>query len=484
MADNQINPPEEVTQADMSAPAIVTDLRDEGGKARNLEKEATMARKKRIQMNEALETILRSGTDNPFRDLLEVTVQKALEMEMSAHLGAEAYERSDLRAGYRSGHRERVFTTRLGDIELLIPQDRDGTFSTALFERYERSEKALCLAMMEMYVQGVSTRKVKAVTEELCGRSFSHQQVSELASALDEKVTEWRTRPLDDPYPYLIVDATYQKVRKGGRVVSQGVLIAMGVNSENGMREILAVEIADTENETTWSDLFRDLKERGLSDVQLVTSDDHEGIKKAVGRHFQGASWQRCQCHFTKNVLSLATKGQKAELKADLRAIFDSDDFETLHWRLESIMDKWSEMRPRVADKIDEEIIDCLAVFCFPSAHRKRTRTTNALERLNEEIRRRTRVARIFPNEASCLRLIATLAMEQSEDWGERRYLDMSLLEEWAPLDDEFSRAVLKMTEGIDETGLAGSLSSLIPERPWPFDEKPGPSPVGEPVKA
>lgn len=219
----------------------------------------------------------------------------------------------------------------------------------------ERSEKALALSMMEMYVQGVSTRKVAAITEELCGRGFSSQQVSKLAKGLDEKVEEWRNRPLEGAYPYLIVDARYEKVRRGGRVISQGVLIAMGISSK-GMREILAVEIADTENETTWSDLFRDLKRRGLEGVQLVTSDDHEGIKKATTRHFQGASWQRCQCHFIKNVQSLATKGQKA----DLRAIFDSLDIETLNWRLEETIKKWESMKPAVAEKIDEEIVDAL----------------------------------------------------------------------------------------------------------------------------
>jgi len=411
-----------------------------------------MASRKSIPFDEALKVILSADGDNPFREMLELIVQDALELEMSAHLGAEAYERSENRTGYRSGHRLRVFTTRVGDLELLIPQERDGTFSTALFDRFQRSEKALCLSLMEMYVQGVSTRKVKAVTEKLCGRTFSRQTVSNLAGDLDQKVAEWKNRPLEGKHPYLVVDAEYEKVRRGGRVISQGVLIVMGINAE-GMREILDVRIADTENETTWSDLFRDLKRRGLSGVELVTSDDHEGIKAAVNRQFQGASWQRCQCHFVKNVLRLASKGEKVELKADLRAIFDSQDIETLNHRLEEIIKKWEAKKPAVAEKIDEEIIDCLAVFCFPPAHRKRLRTTNALERLNEEIRRRTRVVRIFPNEQSALRLIATLTMEQSEDWGDRRYLDMNHLKEWAMLDDELARAVWKMTEGVELTG-------------------------------
>lgn len=411
-----------------------------------------MAKKKSIPLDEALKVILSTDGDNPFRDMLELIVGNALELEMSAHLGAEAYERSENRTGYRSGHRLRVFTTRVGDLELLIPQDRDGTFSTVLFERFQRSEKALCVTLMEMYVQGVSTRKVKSVTEKLCGRTFSRQTVSNLAGELDQKVEEWRNRPLEGHHPYLVVDAEYEKVRRGGRVISQGVLIVMGISSE-GMREILEVRIADTENETTWSDLFRDLKRRGLKGVELVTSDDHEGLKAAVKRYFQGASWQRCQCHFTKNVLRLASKGEKTELKADLRAIFNAGDMETLNRRLDEAIHKWTEKKPAVAEKIDDEITDCLAVFCLPKAHRVRMRTTNALERFNGEIRRRTRVVRIFPNEQSALRLIATLAMEQSEDWGDRRYLDMSHLEEWSALDDEMAREVLKMTEGVELTG-------------------------------
>jgi transposase-like protein len=411
-----------------------------------------MAKNKRMTLDEALQVILAADGDNPLRLMLEWMVQQALEHEMSIHLGAEAYERSENRLGYRNGHRPRVFTTRVGDLELLVPQDREGTFSTVLFCRYQRSEKALCLSLMEMYLQGVSTRKVKEITEKLCGRTFSSQTVSNLAKELDERVEEWKSRPLTGFHPYLVVDAEYEKVRRGGRVISQAVLIVLGIDSE-GMREILEVRMADTECETTWSDLFRDLKRRGLCGVELVTSDNHEGIKAAVKRFFQGASWQRCQCHFARNVLALAGKGEKAELKADLRSIFDAGDLETLTWRLEETVHKWSGIRPAVAEKIDSEIIDCLAVFCFPRAHRARMRTTNCLERLNEEIRRRTRVVRIFPSSASALRLIATIAMEQSEDWGDRRYLDMSLLEEWAPLDDEMARAVLKMTEGVELTG-------------------------------
>lgn len=404
-----------------------------------------MAKKKSMTMEEALQVILASEGDNPFRAMLEFIAQSALEFEMTEHLGAAPYERTEERAGYRNGYKPRILITAVGDLHLLVPQDRDGTFRTSLFERYQRSDKALVLAMMEMYVKGVSTRKVAAITEALCGRSFSSQLVSKLAKCLDEKVAEWRSRPLEGTYPYLVVDARYEKVRRGGRVISQGILIVMGIDSE-GMREILAVEVVDTENETTWSDTFRDLKRRGLSGVQLVVSDAHEGIRAAVMRYFQGACWQRCQFHFIRNILPLAAKGQKQDLHADLRAIFDSGDIETLNWRLQEITRKWEAKRPAVAERIDEEIVDALACFCFPRDHRKRIRTTNALERLNQEIKRRTRVVRIFPDDASALRLISALAMEQNEDW-DRRYLGMSLLEEFYPLDDEMARAVMTMLE-------------------------------------
>ena len=407
-----------------------------------------MAKKQSMTFEEALQVILSSEGDNPLRAMLELAAQGALEVEMSEHVGARPYERSEGRTGYRNGHRVRILTTAVGDLNLLVPQDRDGTFQTSLFERYQRSDKAFVLALMEMYLKGVSTRKVADITEKLCGKCFSSQQVSKLARELDRTILQWRERPLTGSYPYLIVDARYEKVRVGGRVVSMGILIALGIN-EDGMREILDVEVADTENATTWSDLFKRLKKRGLSGVLLVTSDDHEGIKAAVGRHFQGAAWPRCQFHFLRNVLPLATRAQRKVLHSDLRSIFDSPDVDTAWRRINDVLSNWRDLKCEVADRIEEEIEETCAVLAFPQSHRKRIRTTNALERLNQELRRRTRVARIFPNEASALRLIASLAMEQSEEWETgRQYLDASLLEGW----------------------------SLADEREWPFNE-PGEAP-------
>lgn len=415
-----------------------------------------MAKNKTMPLDEALQVILAAYPDNPLRDLLQAAVQGILELEMTDHLGAKPYERTDERGGYRNGHRVRVLTTAVGDLTLLVPQDRDGTFSTVIFERYQRSDKAFVLALMEMYVKGVSTRKVADITEKLCGKSFSSQQVSRLSGLLDKRITEWRTRPLSGRYPYLIADATYQKVRKGGRVISQGVLVVLGIN-EKGMREILDVEVADTENSTTWSDLFRRLKKRGLSGVLLVTSDDHEGIKAAVERHFQGATWQRCQFHFMQNIMKVAAKKEKALLKSDMRSIFDSPDTETAWRRINEVLSNWRELNTKVAEKIEEGIEETTAVLDFPPPHRKRTRTTNALERLNEEIKRRTRVARIFPNEASALRLVAAIAIEQSEEWETgRQYLDTKLLEGWS-----FEGGRKWPPEEPDGRG----------EQDWPFDE-------------
>ena len=413
-----------------------------------------MARKKVMTMEDALQAILASGEESPFRPMLELICQQALELEMSEHLGAEHYERSDERLGYRNGYKPRMLYTAVGTLSLLVPQDRDGTFSTALFERYQRSDKALVLAIMEMYVKGVSTRKVAAITEKLCGRSFSSSQVSKLARELDVQVEAWRSRPIEGEHPYLVVDARYEKVRHNGRVASEGVLIVVGINQE-GRREILAVEVANSENATTWSDLFRNLKRRGLTGVLLVTSDDHEGIKKAVNRYFQGASWQRCQFHFIRNVLALAGKGEKRELHADLREIFDAATFKQAMDRIEHTMQTWTFRREAVADKLDEEIADCLACFHFPSPHRKRIRTTNALERLNQEIKRRTRVVRIFPNRASALRLITTLAIECSEDWETgRQYLDIGLLEgHQSEMDSDDRQVLMLLTDGAASGG-------------------------------
>jgi transposase-like protein len=321
----------------------------------------------------------------------------------------------------------------VGTLNLAVAQDREGTFSTRLFARYQRNEKALCLALMEMYVEGVSTRKVKEITEELCGTSFSKSLVSSLAGSLDRELKAWRSRRLEAAsYPYLFVDARYEKVRIDSRVVSQGVLIVSGVR-DDGFREILAVEVSDTESEATYQELFRSLKRRGLKGVKLVVSDDHEGLKSAIFRHFQGASHQRCQVHYARNLLGMVSYASRKELGADLRAIFAAPAREQALQIATSVAEKWRKEKAneKVAEHIEEHIEECLSCLSFPESHRRRIRTTNGLERLNQEIKRRTRVVRIFPNREACVRLVSALAVEQSEEWlTGRRYLDMSELEE------------------------------------------------------
>ena len=366
--------------------------------------------------------------DDPdfLRGIVERTVQTILDEEMTAHLGAGRYERGEGRTGYRNGYKPRTLTTRVGTLELRVPQDRDGTFSTEVFARYQRSEQALVTTLMEMYVQGVSTRKVAAITEELCGTAFSKSQVSVLVGRLDPELAAWRERPLTAAaYPYLVADARYEHARVDGRVVSVGVLIVAGVR-DDGRREILDVAEADTESEATYHDLFKRLKERGLRGVELVTSDDHRGRKAAIGRHFQGASWQRCQVHFGRTLRGMVGVTHRGRLGEELRGIFAAASATQARAAAPACVAGWKASHPQVAAKLEEDLEDCLACFEFPAAHRSRIRTTNGLERLNQELKRRTRVVRIFPNRAAVERLVTALALEQSEEWvSGRRYLNM-----------------------------------------------------------
>ena len=365
------------------------------------------------------------------REIVQRVLQEVLETEMTEHVGAAPHERTAERKGHRNGYKPRTLRTRVGTLNLLVPQDREGTFSTKLFSRYQRNEKALVLALMEMYVEGVSTRKVKDITEELCGTSFSKSLISSLAGSMDSELQAWRVRPLEaKAYPYLFVDARYEKARVDSRVVSQGVVVVSGVR-DDGFREILAVEVADTESEATYQELFRSLKARGLCGVELVISDAHRGLRAAVERHFQGASWQRCQVHYARNFLGMVGYTRRKELSEGLRGVFAAPSREVALRLASEMAARWRMSHPRVAEHLEEHIEECLSCLAFPESHRRRIRTTNGLERLNQEIKRRTRVVRIFPNREACLRLVTALAVEQSEEWlTGRRYLDMRELEE------------------------------------------------------
>jgi transposase-like protein len=364
------------------------------------------------------------GGEDFLRGLVERVVQQVLEAEMTSFLGAGTYERNGERRGWRNGYKPRTLKTRVGGLELRVPKDRDGEFQTELFERYQRSEKALVLAMLQMYVEGVSTRKVSAITEALCGLEVSKSQVSALTSKLDAEIAEWRMRPLTEEYPYLIFDARYEKVRRGGAVVSQGVLVAIGISAA-GCREVLGCWVAESESEASWGAVFLELKQRGLRGVRYVVSDDHAGMVKAIGRHFQGAVWQRCQVHFVRNALSLCGVQQRPLVLSLMQTVTQAGTREAAKTALGLAVAELEKKAPKTARLLEEHGEEILGVYALPEAHRKRMRTTNMLERQNQELKRRTRVVRIFPNEQSCLRLVSALLMETSQEWMGRLYLRM-----------------------------------------------------------
>jgi transposase-like protein len=387
----------------------------------------------RQKLEQRLERIQKEGKDTDWlRDLVEWLIQELLNLEFLEFVGAEPYERSEDRQGYRNGYRQRELFTRVGRLILRVPRDREGRFSTLLFERYQRSEKALVLALQESYLQGVSTRKVKRITEKLCGVEFSKDQVSRMAQGLDEDLYQWRSRPLNKNYPYLVADARYEHIREDGRVESQGVLTVKGIDEE-GYREILSVAVAPGEDEESWSEVFADLLERGLDpkSVVCVVSDQHRGLRAALRRYLPGTIWQRCQTHYQRNAGAKVPRRARSEIHARLRDVFNAPDREIALDRGHCLIEECRERFPELATWLEETIEEALAVFALPPAHRRRLRTTNGLERYQQEGRRRSRVVRIFPNRASCLRLSSALAMEQSEDWlTGHRYLDMGVLEE------------------------------------------------------
>jgi putative transposase len=365
-----------------------------------------------------------------FKELLREVLQEVLEQEMTDALGAEKGERSPGRLGYRSGYYSRGLVTRVGKLELRIPQDRQGHFSTQIFERYQRSEKALVSALAEMYIQGVSTRKVKAITEELCGHAFSASAISAVNKTLDESLERFAKRPLEEAYPYLVLDARYEKVRQDGVIRSQAVQIAIGINQE-GRRQILAVELANRESQTSWKDVLLQLKSRGLMGVEFVVSDDHPGLKRAIAEVLPEAVWQRCYVHFLRNALDHLPRKAVDDCLQELRWLYDRRDLAEARKDLAQWLDRWGQKYSKLCEWVEENIGETFTFYHLPLQHHKHMKSTNMLERLNEEIKRRTRVVRIFPNKASCLRLIRALAVETHEGWLEAsRYLNMELLQE------------------------------------------------------
>jgi len=385
---------------------------------------------KNSKANVALVKELLSANQDFLRPLVQEVVQQVLEAEMDETVGAGKSERTNERVGYRSGYYSRTLVTRVGKLELRVPQDRQGRFRTEVFERYQRSEKALVAALAEMYVHGVSTRKVKAITEELCGHEFSASTISRINEDLDTELARFSERKLEEAYPYLVLDARYEKVREEGVIRSRAVLVAIGINGD-GRRCVLGVALANRESQTSWKDFLLGLKERGLSGVDFVVSDDHAGLKKAITETLPSAVWQRCYVHFLRNALDYLPRRGDDDCMMELRWLYDRHDVQESRRDLAAWLAKWSTKYPKLCDWVEANIEETLSFYRLPREHHKHMKSTNMLERLNEEIKRRTHVVRIFPNEASCLRLVRALAVEIHENWIEAiRYLNMDLLQE------------------------------------------------------
>ncbi len=364
---------------------------------------------------ELLEQVQEQGLD-VLPELIRIVINAAMQAERSEHLNAGPYQHTDERRGYANGFKPKTMRTRIGDISFAVPQVREGGFYPQALEKGLRSERALTLALAEMYVQGVSTRKVKAITEQLCGVSISSSAVSQAAMQLDAELAKWRERPLGE-YPFLFLDAYYEQVREDGQVRHLAVLVAVGITPQ-GKREILGVSVSLSEHEVHWRAFLESLKQRGLGGVQLITSDDHAGLRAARVAVFGGIPWQRCQFHLQQNAQAyVPRKDMFSEVASDIRTIFDAPNRATAETYLTKTVEKYSKSASRLSEWLATNILEGLTVFAFPAAFRKLLRTTNGVERLHREVRRRARVVSIFPNSASCLRLVSAVLAEMSEEW-------------------------------------------------------------------
>jgi len=349
-------------------------------------------------------------------EVMRLLINECMKLERQQALGVGPYQRGEARHGQANGFKPRSIKTRVGPIELAVPQVRGAKFYPQALERGSRSERALCLALAEMYVQGVSTRRVSKITEELCGCEISSSDVSRATALLDKEFEVWRTRPLG-LVKYLILDARYEKVRHGGRVRDCAVLIAIGVD-ETGHRSILGVSVSLSEAEVHWREFFKSLLARGLHGVELIASDAHAGLKEARRACFHGVAWQRCQFHLLHNALAHVPREEmKRGVIDDLKSVLDSADERAAQEQLARVVGKYQAQAPALAAWMEENVPESLAVFALPASHRRRLRTTNVLERINRELKRRTRVATLFPNEAALLRLVTGVLIEISDEW-------------------------------------------------------------------
>lgn len=380
-----------------------------------------------------LEVLIENGLEG-MAEAMEVIFNEAMKLERADFLRAEPHERTTDRRGYANGYKDKSVRSRIGELGLRIPQvrdlkDRQSGFYPRSLERGLRSERALKLAVAEMYVQGVSTRRVKEITRHLCGLEVSSADVSRASKLLDEQLEAWRSRPIGK-VPYLILDAKYEKIRHGGSVVPCAVLVAIGVRSD-GKRSVLGVSVSLSEAEVHWREFIESLQRRGLHGVKAVTSDDHKGLRAARQARLTGVLWQRCQCHLQRNAQAYVPRKElSAGVATEIRGIFDAGDRLEAEQRLERMVKRYEKKAPALSRWAEENIPEGLTVFELPERHRRKLRTNNCAERLNEEIERRTRVARLFPNEASLLRLVSAVLAEKSEDWESgRAYINMK--DEW-----------------------------------------------------
>jgi putative transposase len=392
------------------------------------ERSTTMADTVSMALAELVRKAEQAGDVDFLREGVRVLSQALMEVEVSQQLGAERYERTAERAGQRNGYRERDWDTRVGTLGLKVPRVREGGYVPSWLEPRKRAEQALVATVREAYVQGVSTRKVDALVKALGLDGISKSQVSRLCEALDEEVERFRGRRLDGAYPYLWLDATFLKVRESGRVVSQAVVIAVGVNAD-GQREVLGLDIGPSEDGAFWHGFLRGLVARGLRGVQLVSSDAHEGLKGAIAAVLQGASWQRCRVHFLRNLLATVPKSAQEMVAATVRTVFAQPDAASAREQWRKVADSLRERFPRAAALLDEAEEDVLAYLAFPREHWRQIWSNNPLERLNKEVKRRTDVVGIFPNDRAVIRLVGAVLAEQHDEWQVcRRYFSTESL--------------------------------------------------------
>ena len=379
--------------------------------------------KGRMDLSAFVGKLLAEHDGDVLREGVRVLAQALMEAEVSSQVGGERYERTEERTAYRNGYRTRTWDTRVGTLELAIPKVQPGSYFPSLLEPRRRGERALVAVVQEAYVHGVSTRKVDELMRALGLEGISKSEVSRVCGTLDAEVEAFRTRPITGEHPYLWIDATYHKVRQDGRVISMATVVAIGVTAE-GERQVLGVDAGPSEDAAFWTAFLRDLKRRGLAGVRLVISDAHEGIKQAVATVLTGTTWQRCRVHFMRNLLAVVPKGAREAVAAVVRTIFAQPDHASARTQLRRVVDGLRPRFPEAATRLEEAAEDVLAYLHFPAAHRRQLHSTNPLERLNKEIKRRTHVVGIFPTRGALLRLVGALLLEQDDEWAvsDRRY--------------------------------------------------------------